>query len=154
MLDFLFKKFRPLEIEDAFFGRLRYVDVRPEPKSYWEAQRSFPPTGRDIELFIDAPGPEQPPNEHQQRFYTSVEENFSELLAAAEAAILPELESFMGKPVERPFHDDLTMTGFSIPDADLADAEWDMSFDSQSDMSHFITVNFEGLKPTSVAFDG
>jgi hypothetical protein len=154
MFDFLLRKLRPPRIEDPFFGTLVYMKVRPEAKSYWEAKRDFRPTGTSIELTIDAPAPEQPPNERQQRFFADVEARYADLLAVAEAAILPELESFMARPVDRPIHDDLTMTGFSIPDADLPDAEWDMSFDSQSDMSHFITVNFEGMTPTSVAFDG
>jgi hypothetical protein len=60
----------------------------------------------------------------------------------------------MSRPVDRPIEQDLTMTGFSIPDAELLHTEWDMGFDSESDMSHFITVYFLGIKPTRVSFDG
>lgn len=155
MLDFILKRFRPFETQDDFFGRLVYIRIPRGPHpSYWEAKRTFGPTGKEIDLLIDAPAERQPPSERQRDFYRKVEQHYPDLLAAAEAAVLPELEAWIGRPLDKPIRDDLTMTGFSIPDADLRHTEWDMAFDSASDMSHFINVYFEGMKPTLVSFDG
>lgn len=56
-----FKMFRPLEVEDDFFGHLKYIRLPQDCISYWEATRLFTPTAREIELFVDAPAPELPP---------------------------------------------------------------------------------------------
>lgn len=154
MLEFLLKRFRPFEMEDPFFGRLVYMKMPRERGSYWEAKRVFGPTGKDIEMLIDAPAARQPPSERQRQFYKAVEDNYAEIFAIAAAAVKPELEEWMQRPVDRPIEEDLTMTGFSIPDTELRHAEWDMGFDSASDMSHFINVYFLGMKPTQVSFDG
>jgi len=153
LFDFL-KKFRPLALQDDFFGQLTYMEAPEDRVSYWEAKRVFVPTGREIELFIDAPAPRQPPRQGQREFFLAVEERFKEVLAASEVILRPQFQEWTGQPLTEPFEIEFTMGSFSIPCASLDHATWEMSFDSRSDANHLFTVTFQGLMATGVSIDG
>lgn len=148
------KKFRPLAIEDPFFGSLTYMKMPKGRVSYWEATRLFSPTNREIELFIDAPAPEQPPSESQRRFFSSVEHRFKEVLTSAEVILRPRFEEWCGLPLGQPFEVEFTMASFSIPTLPLEQADWEMSFVSQTDENHLFSVAFTGFSANGVTVDG
>ncbi|MDP2178492.1 hypothetical protein [Methylicorpusculum sp.] len=154
MLTSLLKKLRPLVIEDTFFGSLTYIKLPKGRISYWEAKHVFLPTNREVELFIDAPAPEQPPNEVQRQFFLTVDHRFNEILSAAEAVLRPQFEEWCCQPLAEPFEVEFTMTSFSIPAASLEQANWEISFESKADANHLFTVAFSGLAATGVTVDG
>ena len=114
----------------------------------------FGPTGQSVSLFIDAPLPEQPPDAGQRAFFTAVEGRFPELMAAAEPVMRSRLEQWTRQPLARPFAEEFAMTSFSIPCVALEDAEWEMSFDSQTDQEHLFTLAFSGTDAWDVRIDG
>jgi len=154
LLSNLLKKFRPLEVQDDFFGRITYMRMPKGRISYWEAKRVFAPTGREIEVFIDAPAPEQAPQQLQREFFLSVENRFKELLAASEAILRPQFEEWVRRPLSEPLEREFTMASFSIPCAALDHATWEVSFESKTDENHLFTVTLHGLAATDVTIDG
>jgi len=154
ILSNLLNKFRPIEIDDKFFGHLIYMKMPQGRISYWEASRVFSPTGQEIELFIDAPAPEQPPDELQRQFLLSIESKYKEILLSVEAVLRPQFEEWTRKPLSGTLDTEFTMTSFSIPYAALHDAEWEMSFDSRTDANHLYTVTLNGLVASGVTIDG
>lgn len=89
----LMNRLRPPQTEDEFFGRLTYMKMPAGSVSYWEAKRTFEPTGREIELFVDAPAPLAPPNRDQQRFYQNVASRYRDILQAIEPHLRREFEA-------------------------------------------------------------
>lgn len=154
LISALLKKLRPLEIEDSFFGRITYIKMPKGRISYWEAKRLFKPSSREIELFIDAPAAELPPNDLQRQFFTFVETHFKEILKAVEVILRPQFEEWTRKPLAEPIEAEFTMTGFSIPCAPLEQAEWEMSFESKTDANHLFSVSLNGLVAIGVTIDG
>ena len=122
--------------------------------SYWETKRLFSPTSRDIELFIDAPGPEQAPDELQRQFFMAVEHDYNKILSTVEAVLRPQFERWTRKPLSAPIWREFILTSFSIPHASLEEAEWDMSIDSKTDANHLFTVTLRGEVATGVSIDG
>ncbi|OAI19158.1 MULTISPECIES: hypothetical protein [Methylomonas] len=154
LISSLLKKFRPLEVDDPFFGLITYMKMPRGRISYWEATRLFKPSNREIELFIDAPAAELPPNELQRQFFTSVEVRFKEVLKAVELVLRPQFEEWTRKPLCESFEVEFTMTSFSIPCASLEHAEWEISFESKSDANHLFSVSLIGLVAKGVSIDG
>jgi hypothetical protein len=150
----LLKKFRPLVIEDQFFGSLTYMKMPKGHVSYWEATRHFSPTNREVELFIDAPAPEQPPSELQRQFFSSVEYRFKEILTSAEAILRSQFEEWCRQPLGQPFDVEFTTASFSVPTLPLEQANWEISFVSQTDENHLFSVAFSGLSANGVTIDG
>ncbi len=150
----LLKKLRPPEVEDEFFGRLVYMKMPKGRISYWEAKKVFSPAGREIELFIDAPAPGELPGELQRQFFLTAERNHDKILSAVEALLRPWFEEWTRKSLTLPFGTEFTMTSFSIPNAPIYEAEWEISFESQTDPNHLFTVALRGETATGVSIDG
>jgi len=150
----LFKRLRPPELDDEFFGRLVYMKMPQGRVSYWEAKRVFPPTGREVELFIDAPAPLATPNETQRNFFLEVAHDYHGILAAIEPLLRSELETWIHKPIERPFADEFILTSFSIPVPSEMPPDWEMSFDSVTDPNHLFSVTNRGRVAQNVTIDG
>ncbi|HEV8326393.1 MAG TPA: hypothetical protein VGQ08_02830 [Nitrospiraceae bacterium] len=154
MLSDLLKKLRPLEVDDEFFGCLIYMKMPKGRISYWEAKRTFSSSGREIELFIDAPALELPPSELQRQFFLTVERHYSSILAAVETVLRPQFEEWSRKPLSGAFSTEFTMTSFSIPNVVIEDSRWQMYFESQTDANHLFNVALRGEHPTGVSIDG
>ena len=154
ILKSLLKIFRPLIIDDPFFGSLTYMKMPKGRISYWEATRFFAPTNREVELFIDTPAPEQPPSDLQRQYFSDVETRFKEILAAAEIVLRPKFEAWSRQSLVQPFASEFIMTSFSIPALPLEQADWEISFESQTDKNHLFTVSFKGLNASGVTIDG
>jgi hypothetical protein len=122
--------------------------------SYWEAKRKFKHGGHDVEVFVDAPAPELPPVELQQRFFSAVEERFEELLVAAESVLRPQFERWTRQPLLKPFGEEFTLSSLSVPCKPLDQAEWEMSFESATDPNHLFSVAFHGAVAKGVLIDG
>ena len=150
----LLGKTRRLKVDDEFFGHLTYMRMPKGRTSYWEAKRIFSPTGRNIELFIDAPAPEQGPNESQRDFFRTVERSYSAICASVDAVVRPQFEAWTGGPLRAAFEREFTMTSFSIPLSAFEEAEWEMSFESQTDEKHLFTVTLRAATAVGVSIDG
>ncbi len=152
----LLRRFKPLEIDDPFFGRLVYMKISGPGISYWESERQFSPCSRQVELLIDAPGPKLPPNEDQREFFNWVEQNYAEILKSIESVARPAMEDLMRKPlmakysdvIGQPFSSAFHLDSFSIPVPRAGVApKWEMSFESNSDVGFLVTVELIGADP-------
>jgi hypothetical protein len=152
IVDKILSAFRPLQVEDKFFGTLVYMKMPRGRTSYWEAQKKL--RTREVELFIDAPAPESPPSTLQQQFFAQVERDLESWFAETDRILRPQFEEWTRRPLTARFEDEFTLTGFDIPNVALSDAEWEMSFDSKSDANHMFTVTFKKGVATGVAIDG
>ena len=150
----LLKKFGPTQVDDPFFGRITYMKMPRGRISYWEAKRNFLPTKTEIEVFVDAPAPEQAPNETEQQFFAAVCERYDELMASVESVLRPRFEEWTRQAMTKPFREEFTLTSFSIPCSALETAEWEMSFESATDLNHLFSVSFIGCAANSVSIDG
>jgi hypothetical protein len=146
------KSFRPLEVDDEFFGHLVYIKTRTRP--YWEAERSFSPSGTEIELFIDAPGHEQSPNQAQREFFAWVERDYAAIIIDVERVSRPVFENWFGKPIEGAFEEEFKLSSFSIPLPTDGPAEWEMTFDSRTDREHMLVVTLQGSEARDATMDG
>lgn len=146
--------FSPRQAEDPFFGTLLYIDLGAKRKSYWEGKRLFRPTRKEIELFIDAPGPDALPNELQRAFYSTIESEYTRLLQEAGKLLIPEMEVWLEKKLAVSVEKVFVLTSLKIPNASREEAEWEMSFDTSLDDEHMCTVTFRGMTPQSVCIDG
>lgn len=153
MLDFLLKKLRPLELDDPFFGRIVYMKMPGDRRSYWEAQRVFGPTGREIEIFVDAPASQQPPSPRQREFFSAVEREYPRILEAVDGTLRSEFEGWTGQPLDGPLDAEFNLSSFSIPDAPMEKAEWEVSFDSASNEGALFSVCLTGMTPTASTVD-
>ena len=152
----LLRHFKALEIDDPFFGRLVYMKVSGAQIPYWECKRQFSPCSRQVELFIDAPEPKSPPNEKQREFFNWVEQNYAELLTSIEEATKPSIEELVRRPLMAQFSNVLDVpfasmfhpSSFSIPVLrDGVMPEWEMSFESNSEVCFLATVELIGGNP-------
>ncbi len=151
------KRFKPLEIEDGFFGHLVYVKATSTKFPYWVAWRHFSPCSSEIKLFIDAPGPGLPPNEGQRAFYDWVEQDYKLIFAKVEIALPPVFEPLMqeqsmlvpfSKVFAAPFSTAFHLTSFSMPaPQDGMEPEWEMSFESNSKPDFLVQVDLIGANP-------
>jgi len=158
----LMKWFKPLGIEDAFFGHLAYMEVS-HGASYWEAKRPFGPISAYVEAFIDAPGPRLPPNEEQRAFFGWVEQNYPAILANVERALPSLLEQLTKRPLiapftsilSTPFSDTFRLTSLSIPvPHDGVVPKWEISFESNAGEALLLTVQMIGTDPQpDISFD-
>jgi hypothetical protein len=147
LLEKLLGKLRPLELEDEFFGPLVYMKMPRGKISYWEARRAFSPTGAEVELFLDAPAPEQPPDATQREFFAEVERRYAELMSAVEPLLRSAYERWRDEPLTGALDEEFTLGSFSIPHAPMAGARWEMTFDSRSDDEHLFSIEMEGGRP-------
>ncbi|MGJ4911341.1 hypothetical protein [Bradyrhizobium sp. HKCCYLS2033] len=139
---------KPLELDDVFFGRLVSMG------SYWEARRQFSPTRTEIELFIDAPGERQPPNQRQREFFAWVERDYADIIRNVDQVARPICERWFRKPTEGPFEAEFILSSFSIPLPSDGPAEWEMSFDSRTDPNHTLVVELRGAEALVAHMDG
>jgi hypothetical protein len=150
----LLKRFKPLEIDDPYFGRLVYMKLPKGKVSYWEAKLHFHPCGREIELFIDAPGHEQAPNEEQREFFAWVQTSYPAIIAGIEGVLRARSEQWTRQKLTKKFEEAFKLTSFSIPLPTDEPPEWEMSFDSEADADHLFTVSLQGVEVQNVSIDG
>jgi len=159
----LVKRFKPLEIEDGFFGHLTYMKTPSARISYWEAERRFAPTAANVELFIDAPGSKLPPNEKQRAFFNWVEQDYEIILAHIEQ-VLPSLFERLNQrslvapfaaKFSAPFSGMFHLTSFSIPvPCEGVAPAWGMSFESNTKPDFLLQVELIGADPRpDISFD-
>jgi len=149
----LFKRFKPVEVDDAFFGRLVYIK-RSNGRSYWEGRHRFSPCRQEIGVFIDAPGHRQAPDQKQREFFSWVERDYEAIIASVGRVLRPQYEQWTRKPFAKPFKSEFKLTSFDIPLQTGDPMEWEMCFDSETDANHLFSVTLQGAEAICVSIDG
>ncbi|MFT2009959.1 hypothetical protein ACMA1I_14880 [Pontibacter sp. 13R65] len=146
----IFKK--PLIIDDDFFGKLRFMKMKTDGKSYFEGKGMFKPTGKEIEYFITAN--EEGPDQRQKEFYNWIEENYSTLVLKLKPLIEDEFGNSRDGFKIKDFDIEFQLVALSIPNQENEPLEWSMSFDTVHDENHQVTVEFSGHEPQAILIDG
>lgn len=149
MLNNLFKIFRPVRLEDPYFGSLLFFKAR-RGLSYWEGQREFEPLGKTVALFIDATD-STGPSQAQQRHFRWVETEYRDLCEAI--AIRFREDVWAARLMDRGFDDEFTLSSMSIPLCQDTTESWELSFDAKRD-THLFSIGMVGREPTKVTVDG
>ena len=146
----IFKK--PLTIEDDFFGKLRFMKMKADGKSYFEGKGLFKPTGKEIEYFITAN--EECPDQGQKEFYNWIQKNYTELVVKFKPLIEDEFGNWKEGFKIKDFNREFQLVALSIPNQDKEPLKWSMSFNTEHDENHQVTVEFINQEPQAVLIDG
>jgi len=149
LLNNLFKIFRPVRLEDPYFGSLLLFKAR-RGLSYWEGQREFEPLGKTVALFIDATD-STGPSQAQQRHFRWVETEYGTLCETIAGRFKE--SGWAARLMDRGFDNEFTLSSMSIPLCRDAAESWELSFDAKRD-THLFSVSMVGREPTNVMVDG
>ena len=150
-LNFLFPK--PTKIEHEFFGPMLFQQNKKDPlKSYVECERHFTPTGKTIEIGIDADitGPIQ----KQVDFFKQIEENYVEITKA----ITPLIEAEFGNWNEGfkigDFSKEFEPVYVRLPRCENKPVIWEIAFESGHDRNHTFNLTMSDFKAKEILIDG
>ena len=149
--DFLFGK--KITIDDDFFGRMLFIQFKKKPqKNYFECKRDFKPSGRPIEVLINADV--SGPTSTQKDFFRQIENEYDNLTAK----IVPMIEN-----VFRNWKADFTITDFRkefqpinlvLPRCAEKPVIWEIGFETEHDLNHEITITMYDFEPKDILIDG
>jgi len=133
------ERFAPKRRDDPLFGSL--LDMG----GYWEGAGLFPPTGTEIEWFVD--GGEEGPGEGARAAFRAIVERYAE--------IEPVVLELLGREIaERiadaapPTAEVVTLVAISVPAAAGPEMSWELSYDCSLGRSPHLTVEMRGWRPT------
>lgn len=149
----LFDNFKkPVTIQDEFFGKLRFMKMKTDGNSYFEGKGHLKPIGKEIAYFITAN--EDGPNQKQRDFYNWVQENYSNLAMNIKPLIEDEFRNWKEDFTIINFDSEFHLVALTIPNQDKKPLKWDLSFDTEQDENHQITVEFSGHEPQGILING
>jgi hypothetical protein len=139
----MFKRFQPLTIDDAEFGRLTFMRIKGDPpKSYWEAEYVFAPTGAVVSAGLQ--GTDEGPIPAAREFYRHMEDRFQDTLKAVRPSLEQAFAEWLGRPLGANLWDDLVLAGFDVEDPPANPRRWDVMFEATGDKWLAFTVPFIG----------
>jgi hypothetical protein len=148
----LLDRFRPVRVEDPFFGPLLYMKMPRDRLSYWEGARRFAATGKTAEVFIDAASPTEPPMQAQRDFFRRLETDYPEVCSIVADAFAE--DEWARKLMKGPFEKAFSLSSLSIPLCVEPDEEWEITFRARKDEEHLFSATMSGLAVTGVSVDG
>lgn len=149
----IFKSPKPVIVDDALFGPLRFKKVKNRPhKSYLKGKGMFKPTGREIEYFIC--GNETGPQPEQKEFYQAVQRDFGLITKNIKPLIEDEFRNWQDDFTIRDFNKEFILIAMSIPRQENKPLEWHLSFETIHDSNHQVTVEMNSYVPMGIVFDG
>ena len=151
LLDFIFGK--PVKLEHEFFGTMLFLEFKKDPhKNYFECRRHFKPTGKIIEIGIDADA--TGPTQRQIDFFKSIEDSYSEVARA----VMPLIEDDFGKWKEgfkiANFQKEFEAVYLRIPRCETDPVVWEISFESEHDRNHVFSLTMSGFEAKKLLVDG
>jgi hypothetical protein len=145
-----FDRFKPVRLEDPFFGPLLYMKM-PRDKSYWEGWRNFSPLDKKVEVFIDAASPAEATSEPQRHFFRGIERDYRSI--CADIGDVFRADDWAERLMPGTFEEDFSLGSLSIPLCRETDEEWDMSFDALRDDRFSLWVTLRGRVVRHIAVD-
>jgi len=135
--------------DDPIFGSMLYMG---DGLRYWEGKAAFTPTASTIEVFVD--GSADDSMEQQHNFFRRILQEWPTLSETVGRFLREQWhERESGIRVESPWAW-FRILSLSIPNADIDDATWELSFVTPSDPNQLWTVDMKGLLPERLIVDG
>lgn len=151
LLDFIFGK--STMIENEFFGTMKFMENKKEPrKSYFECRRHFKPTNQIIEIGID--GDLSGITDSQTGFFRSIEENYTVICQAVTPLIEDEFRNWKEGFKIINFPKEFEAVYLQIPRCDTKPIVWEISFETEHDNNHTVTITMSGFEAREVLIDG
>lgn len=146
----LFK--RTPAVEDAFFGKLRYVNLKESSKNYYAGSGYFSPDNSIISYFIKAGI--KGPTEAQREFYIDFQINYPKYIQQFIPLIEDEFRNRNAHFRINNFKEEFKVVNITIPRVDAKVITWDITFETLHDPNHQITIDFIKFEPNTVLIDG
>jgi hypothetical protein len=153
MLKWLARKLSPKRIDHPVFGSLLFMRMPDDTKSYWEGKGVFPPTGAEVEFFIDAG--EEGPLQGQEQFWHKLCSTYESLKPNILAELSTSYASWFSRQPPVEVSTVFALSSLSIPRADSPNAAWELTYDCVEDPEHIFTVAMREWRPAGgVRIDG
>jgi hypothetical protein len=136
------EQFRPLQRTHPIFGKLTFMRMPDESRSYWEGQVTFGPAQKRVEVFVHAD--EKGPTEAHEICFNEIARHFDELWPQFDALFAKCQMRWVRKPPSAPYREVYQVTSLDIPTGLGADTEWEVGFDSTQDAEHLYTIELRG----------
>jgi hypothetical protein len=132
----LIEMFGPKEIDDPFFGPLRFTWDHRHPMT-WKGSILFKPTNEQIEIYVGGPGQDNP-TEKEQAFYRELEAKYPKLAEMIADDLLAYMKNvragFWRKDVWREFK----IRALQIPNCNMMHPwHWNLTYSCESNSQHF-----------------
>lgn len=150
LFDFLLGK--TIRIEDNFYGQLLFFSSSKKQGDYFEGRRYFKPSGKIIELAIDADS--SGPTHTHKHFFENVERNYADLIKKSEPLICNEFRKWKPDFEILNFNEEFTPVYLEIPKDNNANTKWEIAFETVHDEDHTITITVIDFTPTEILIDG
>lgn len=141
---------RKPKFTDDFFGELDYIKFRDSSKNFYSGQVAF--QGEMIGIILNAG--ENGPTIEQKLFFKKLHREYLEV---KKNVIIPFLKQELEDCIENTglnnFDEEFDFDGISIGRIEDHQTEWSITFDSKP-MRHYVSIDFEGMKPTYMTVDG
>ena len=149
--DFLFGK--KITIYDDFFGRMLFIQFKNKPqKNYFECKRDFKPSGRPIEVFIDADA--SGPTSTQKDFFRQIENEYGNLTVKIAPLIEKEFRNWKSNFKITDFRKEFQPINLALPRCEGKPVIWEIAFETEHDLNHEITITMYDFEPRDILIDG
>lgn len=146
----LFKKLPTLQ--DDFFGKLTFIDMKKPGTSYFEGKGKFSPSGDEIEYFVEADA--TGPTNEQREFYNKVQDTYGSLVSKITPVIEGEFRNWKEDFKIQDFNKEFRLAALTVPRLQTSPLVWNMSFTTVHDANHQITIDFKDFEPDGILIDG
>ncbi len=151
ILNFLFKK--PTKFQHHFFGAMEFTENKKDPdNSHYECKYFFITT--DKPTILEIAGNSNGPTEKQVEFIKSIQQNYvtisTEMIELIESEFRNWKEDFTIKDFQKEFE----VIHLYLPKCESNPIVWEISFETEHDRNHIITLTMAGFEAKEILIDG
>jgi hypothetical protein len=146
--------FKPVFIEDEYFGRLRLVKGKIATRNYWKGTCWFRPLGRAIDVTIRTIGLAGP-TPGQRAFFQRLEADYDSLRGRCQFELVEELCEWKNNYQLGCLDNAFTLRGLEVPLEFNDKTTWEVHFEIDPKLDdHLFTVLMRGWRAETVAVEG
>jgi len=151
IFDFLFGK--NIIIDNEFFGEMTFLENKKEPlKSYFECRRHFKPTDNIIEIGIK--GNETGPTKLQKDFFRKIESDYDKIISSIRPLIENEFRNWKEDFKITDFRKEFKAVYLFLPRCENEPIFWEITFETEHDLNHILTIKMCDSKANEILIDG
>lgn len=149
LFDFL--KSKPTtEINDEVFGNLKLTEGKTS--RFFSGRKIFSPVNREVEIIIIAS--QNNPTIDQHNFYSNLQKNYDEF----KTKMTPLIDDYFKKVIDnfkiKDFDSEFRLLTIIVPDYGTKPLVWNMTFETDHDVEHFYTIDFNDTDAIDFQIDG
>jgi hypothetical protein len=141
----LIESFTPKEIDDPFFGHLRFTWDYRYPCT-WRGSLYFKPTEERIEIYVGGPGQDNP-TEKEHEFYRGVEAKYQSLAKDAARELSAYMRKFRPGFRRTDVWREFKLRALQIPNCNMARPwHWNLTYSHESNPKQFSILMLDWVK--------